>query len=123
MKYYRDVICPKMESGEITKCELQKPYELQPKFTHNGKSVMSIKYIADFVITYGNGKVEVIDIKGMPDTTAILKRKLFWYVYPDIDYRWITYVKKFGGWIDYEIAKKNRAMIKRNQKFKENLEG
>lgn len=30
MKYYRDVLCPLMESGDVVNVELQKPYELQP---------------------------------------------------------------------------------------------
>ncbi len=119
MKYYRDVICPKMESGEIINCELQKPYELQPKFTHDGKTVLPVKYVADFVVTYKDNHTEVIDTKGMPDTTALLKRKLFWYVYPDIDYKWITYVKKFGGWLEYDEVKKLRSQEKKNKKVEE----
>lgn len=106
MKYYRDVVCPKMESGDIINCELQKPYELLPKFIHDEKTVLPIKYIADFVITYKDGSVEVIDTKGLPDTTAKLKRKLFWYVFPDIRYLWVTYIKKFGGWINYDKYKR-----------------
>lgn len=39
MKYYRDVVQPKVNSGEIVKYELQKKYELQPAFKYNGKSV------------------------------------------------------------------------------------
>lgn len=114
MKYYRDVICPKVESGDITDVKLQVKYELQPKFIHDGKSVQAINYVADFVITYSNGIVEVIDTKGCPDSVAILKRKLFWYYYPTVDYKWITWVKKFGGWIDYEEYKR----LKREEKKK-----
>lgn len=42
MKYYRDVLCPLVESGEVISYELQKPYELQPKFVHDGKTVLPI---------------------------------------------------------------------------------
>ena len=105
MKYYRDVILPKVESGEIVEYELQKTYILQPKFIKNGKTVQPIKYVADFYVKYSDGRKEVLDTKGMPDTTATLKRKLFWYVYPDIEYKWITYVKKFGGWLEYDTVK------------------
>ena len=52
MKYYRDVVCPLKESGDIVYCELQKPYELQPKFEHDGFNVQPIKYVADFFIIY-----------------------------------------------------------------------
>lgn len=120
MKYYRDVLCSGLESGEITMVELQKPYELQPKFVHNGKSVQPIKYVADFYVVYSDGHEEVIDIKGMPDNVALLKRKLFWYTYPEIDYKWITYVKKFGGWQEYDVIKQLRRDEKKMKKLKEN---
>lgn len=116
MKYYRDVVLPKVESGEIINYELQKPYELQPKFIHDGKSVQSIKYIADFYLEFADGHSEVIDTKGMPDSTALLKRKLFWYVYPDIKYYWVVYSKCDGGWCDYEYVKKQRAIRKKAKK-------
>lgn len=115
MRYYRDVICPKVESGDIINVELQKKYELQPKFIHDGKSVQPILYIADFVITYSDNTIEVIDTKGCPDTTALIKRKLFWYVYPDLVYKWITYSKIDGGWADYEYVKKQRSLRKRQR--------
>ena len=106
MKYYRDVLLPKVESGEVINYVLQKPYELQPKFVHNGKTIRPIQYVADFYIVYKDGREEVIDTKGYGDQMAILKRKIFWYHYPDVDYKWVTYVKKYGGWIDYEEYKK-----------------
>ena len=39
MKYYRDVVLPKVNSGEIVKYELQKKDELQSAFKYNEKSV------------------------------------------------------------------------------------
>lgn len=115
MKYYRDVVLPKYASGEIAYFELQKPYELQPKFKHNGKTILPIKYVADFYIEYSDGTKEVIDTKGYPDNVALMKRKMFFYHYPDVIYRWIKYVKKYGGWIDYEeyIVKKKAEKPKR----------
>ena len=115
MKYYRDVLCPLEKSGDIVYYEMQKPYELQPKFVHDGKIVQPIKYVADFYVRYKDGHEEVIDVKGCPDSVAVLKRKLFWYNYPILQYRWITYVKKFGGWVDYEVAKKQRALNKKEK--------
>lgn len=112
MKYYRDVLLPKVESGEVTNYVLQKPYELQPKFVHNGKTIRPIQYVADFYIVYKDGREEVIDTKGYGDQVAILKRKIFWYHYPDVDYKWVTYVKKYGGWIDYEEYKKLKKIDK-----------
>lgn len=115
MKYYRDVVLPQMESGIIRYYELQKKYILQEGFIRNGKRVLPITYIADFYIEYSDGSSVVVDIKGCPDTTAKLKRKLFWFKYPDTDYQWITYIKKFGGWGNYdEFNKLRRESKKRN---------
>lgn len=119
MRYYRDVLCPGVESGDVTHYELQKKYELQPKYIHNGKSVQPINYVADFYIEYRDGHTEVIDTKGCPDSVAKIKRKLFWYKYPDIDYKWITYAQKWGGWLEYETVNALRKDAKRQKKQKE----
>lgn len=114
-RYYVEVVLPKIDSGEIIICERQKKYILQPKLIKNGKSVLPIEYKADFYIKYKDNKESVIDIKGFPDQVALLKRKMFWYVYPEIDYKWIVYVKKYGGWIEYE----ERKALKRKEKANE----
>lgn len=116
MKFYRDVVLPKLESGEIVSCELQVPFILQPKFVRNGKTVQPIKYVADFVITYSNGHEEIIDTKGMPDSVAKLKRKMFWYLFPELDYKWIGYVQKYGGWLEYETILEQRKLEKAKKK-------
>ena len=108
MKYYKEVVLPGVASGEITSFELQKKYQLQPSFIHDGKRIRSIDYIADFVLQYSDGHEVVVDTKGKADTTALLKRKLFYYKYPEIDYQWITYSSIDGGWISYDDAKKSR---------------
>lgn len=123
MKYYRDVLCPKVESGDVVKFELQKPYELQPKFVHDGRKVQPITYVADFYIVYKDGHESVIDTKGCPDSVAVIKRKMFWYVFPDIDYQWMCYSKIDGGWCQYEYVKKKRAERKRAKKLKEKENG
>ena len=117
MRYYRDIILPGVESGNVKKYELQKKYVLIDGFQRNGKRVLPITYVADFYVEYADGHIQVVDIKGMPDTTAKLKRKLFWYVYPDIDYVWITYVKKYGGWGLYDDFAKRRRDEKRENKL------
>ncbi len=108
MRYYREVLIPGVESGEIVNYELQKKYQLQPGFTHNGQHIRAVDYVADFVITYRDGHVAVVDTKGKADATALLKRKLFYYKYPDIDYQWIGYSKIDGGWMPYDEIKKKR---------------
>lgn len=116
MKYYRDVLCPLVESGDVVEYELQKPYELQPKFEHDGKQVRPITYVADFFIKYKDGHEIVVDTKGCPDSVALIKRKLFWYKYPEVDYQWVCYSKIDGGWCDYEYVKKQRKERKKAKK-------
>ena len=125
MRYYRDVVLPQVRSGDITKYELQKQYILQPKFTHDDKMVRPIVYVADFYIEYKDGRIEVIDTKGCPDSVAKIKRKMFWYIYPDITYKWICYSKidgneKNGGWCDYEHVQEQRIERKRAKELLQN---
>lgn len=108
MRYYRDVVLPQMRSGDIVTCELQKEYELQPKFEHDGRLVRPITYVADFYLEYKNGMKEVIDTKGFADSCAKMKRKMFWFIYPELRYRWICYSKIDGGWCDYDTVQKHR---------------
>lgn len=118
MKYYRDVILPEIETGHIVKYERQKKYILQPSYTHNGKKVQPIEYKADYYVVFADGREQVIDIKGCPDAVAKLKRKLFWYVYPDIDYIWIGYSKVDGGWVTYETIQNGRKERRKLKKAK-----
>lgn len=115
MKMYRDWIIPQMKNGNILDCKLQVPYELQPKYEYMNKKVQKIVYKADFVITYKNGSIVVYDYKGMADSVAKLKRKIFWYKYPEIDYRWITYSKIDGGYVDWDTVQTNRRKRKKQR--------
>lgn len=119
MRYYCEVVCPGVDSGQIKHFELQKEYELQPKFTYGGKSIRPIIYVADFYLEFADGHTEVIDTKGMPDSVAKLKRKLFWFHYPNIQYRWLAFSKKWGGWLDYDVLQKLRRDEKRKKNIKE----
>ena len=121
LRYYRDVLLPLVESGDVVEYELQKPYELQPKFVHDGRTVQAIKYVADFYIKYADGHEEVIDIKGFADATALLKRKLFWYTFPEADYKWISWSLKDGGFLLYEDLQKARAARRKAKKSKKEL--
>lgn len=124
MKYYRDVILPRFKNKEIVHYEMQKKYILQPGFSSNGKKIKPIEYKADFYTIDKNGKETVIDIKGCPDNVAKLKRKMFWYIYPDIDYVWLGFSKIDGGWTTYETITAGRKQRRREkkQKLKENKE-
>lgn len=119
MRFYKDVIIPKYEDGTIKKYELQKEYILQPEYIHDDKKIRPIKYVADFYIEYANGKIEVVDTKGMPDNVALIKRKMMWYLFPTLDFKWLSYVKKYGGWIEYDDLKRLRKQSKLDKKKKE----
>jgi len=119
MKYYIEMVLPRLKSGEYKKCEMQKPYVLQPAYKHNGARVRALEYVADFYIVDCDGVEHVIDIKGCPDSVAKIKRKLFWYVYPDLDYIWVGYSKRFGGWADYDEINKSTRKRKRQSIFKD----
>lgn len=121
LRYYRDVLLPLVESGEVVEYELQKPYELQPKFVHDGRTVQAIKYVADFYVKYADGREDVIDIKGFADATALLKRKLFWYKFPELNYYWLCFSCVDSGWIKYDDLKKARAERKKAKKANKEL--
>lgn len=73
-----------MRAGEITNIECQVPFLLQEKFKKNGKSIREINYIADFVVTYKDGHIEVEDVKGVRTEVYRLKKKLFEKRYPEL---------------------------------------
>lgn len=116
MEFYRDWVQPKITAGEIVRCDRQVRFELLPGFVRSGKKILPIIYTADYVLQYENGREQVIDIKGCPDSVALLKRKMFWYRYPDVDYIWLSYSKKDGGWVEYEVIKKRRAKEKKEKR-------
>ena len=116
--FLKEVIEPGLISGEIKSYERQVTYEIQPGFTdYTGKKVLAVKYKSDFDILYRDGHKIVWDCKGNADATAILKRKLFKYRYPHIDYRWITRSLKYSetGWIDYDELQKIRRENKKKK--------
>ena len=119
MKFYRDVVLPLVRSGEVVRYELQKSYTLQPKFDNGNKIVQPIVYVADFYLEFKDGHTEVIDTKGCADSVAKVKRKMFWYQNPDVVYKWITYAKKYGGWVDWDYVAKARRDAKRKTKATE----
>ena len=73
-------------SGLIKELELQKVFELQPKYINNkGEHIRAITYKCDFFY-YDNEKEQYIveDTKGFRTEVYKLKKKLFEYTYPDL---------------------------------------
>jgi hypothetical protein len=59
-----------LRAGQIDQIQRQVPYPL----TVNGVEIC--KYVADFVVTYPSGQVEIQDTKGFKTQTYLLKKKL-----------------------------------------------
>lgn len=74
------------EAGLIKELELQKRFELQPSFKKNGKAYRKIEYIADFCYFDNHlGKYICEDVKGFKTDVYKLKKKMFEYVYKDLE--------------------------------------
>lgn len=100
------------EHKEILFFRLQPRYLLQEAFKKNGRTYRKIEYIADFEIHHLDGSIEVVDVKGMETEAFKIKKKLFEKKYPH-KLSLITYVKKYGGWIELEELKKRRKQAKK----------
>lgn len=76
-----------LEKGEIVDLELQPQYVLLPQFRDKqGKLERAITYKPDFLLTYPDGKMLVVEVKGFKTRDYIMRRKLFKYKYRDIEF-------------------------------------
>ena len=122
LQFRLEFIEPRVKTGEIVKWERQVPYVLQEKFVNfEGKNILPIKYIADYVVHWKDGTYTVFDVKGNPDATSKIKRKIFWKVYPDIRYIWMCRSIKYGnGAKDYYEELEDRRKTDKKKKKKRN---
>lgn len=104
------------QRGIVTDIQLQPSFLLQEKFRKNGKLYREITYKADFEVTYADGHVEIIDVKGMMTKDFAIKRKLFEYKYQSLRLLLVAYSKIDGGWIELSELKKARSSRKRNKR-------
>lgn len=108
---YYELLKKHKADGIILSFELQPKFELQPSFKKDGKTVRAITYTADFAVNHHDGTTEIIDIKGMETQQGIMRRKMFWYQFPDMKLTWLCRSLKYGdadGWIEYDELKKRR---------------
>lgn len=98
-EYYADYIWPRILAGEIASCERQKRFELLPASEYCGLRLPAARYTPDFVITYANGTVEVVEVKHPKirklQRDYIYRRRLF-----------IEIVARPQGWIFTEYIPK-----------------
>lgn len=73
--------------GEISDLTLQPEYILLPGYTNNkGEKIRPISYRGDFRYIE-DGKVVVEDVKGMKTESYKIKKKIFEFQHPEIDFR------------------------------------
>lgn len=113
-RYYAYLLTLKRE-GFIKKIETQVKYTLLNGFTHKitQKKIRPITYIADFVITNYDNTQEVVDVKGKKTPEFKIKEKLFYSIYPDINFLCVQYDEKAKEWKNLDdIMKEKRARKK-----------
>ena len=76
------------DRGEIRQLRLHPWFEIQPAFTDNtGKRWRAINYEADFEYITNDGTIIVEDTKGVETETFKVKRKMFLFHYPELQFR------------------------------------
>lgn len=109
-QYYEHLL-ERQKNGEITQIILQPKFEIIKAYTKYGRKIRKAEYTPDFLVYYPDGSHEYIEIKGLSDPAADLRRKLFDSIYPD-NLKWITGInmvnKRYTGWLDYDEVRKLR---------------
>ena len=113
-KYYVYLL-DQQEKGIVKNIITQPKFELQPKYTKNGKNIRAIFYIADFEVEYTNGEIIIYDTKGMPTPEFKIKEKIFNYIFPDKVLSVINYSKIDGGWVELSVIDKGRKQRKKDK--------
>jgi len=72
-------------NGDISNLVVHPRFILQEPFTHNHIRERAIAYEADFCYSEA-GKTIVEDVKGFKTKEYLLKRKLFLFKYPDVNF-------------------------------------
>lgn len=73
------------KAGEVRCFEIQPTYILQEGYKRGNRKVQPITYKADFLVTYADGRNELIDVKGMKTEVYKMKKKMLEYRYPDLE--------------------------------------
>lgn len=80
-RYYREVILPKVASGLVVKVQEQIVFELLQEKAYCGMKLPKARYKPDFVLTYADGTVEIVEVKSKftrrMQRDYIYRRRLF----------------------------------------------
>ena len=66
-------------------------------------------------LCFADNSLIVWDTTRSCDATAKIKKKMFHYKYPDVDYRWIGYSAMDGGWLEYDEYKSRKKNVRRKK--------
>ena len=79
--YYLAEIAPRVRSGEISTVSLHERYELLPASEYCGIRLPAAHYTPDFVVTYADGSVEIVEVKSKQirkmQGSYVYRRRLF----------------------------------------------
>lgn len=120
-------------AGIVTQFKLQPEFLLQEKFIiiegqviegsnpdflklkrkYKVPTTQAIKYKSDFEVHYADGHVEIIDTKGIETADFKIKKKMFAYKYPTLDFRVIIKTKE--GWVPYDEYQKTKRRKKKEK--------
>lgn len=80
-RYYREVILPKVACGLVVKVQEQITFELLLEKAYCGLKLPKARYKPDFVLTYADGTVEIVEVKSRftrrMQRDYIYRRRLF----------------------------------------------
>ena len=103
------------KDGVVKSFEMQKTYILLEGYVMNGKKRQPVTVTPDFVVTYADGTVQVVDIKGSKFAISRdfpLRKKMFEQRY-QVPLHVTGYSKIDGGWIDLDDLDKARQSRKK----------
>lgn len=102
-KYYQDLVFLK-RAGDVVDIDCHPKFVLQPAYWKcckvvrtvplsskcpicgkKMKKTQAITYAADFRVTYADGRVEIVDVKGMETAAFKDKRKIWEYQNPELE--------------------------------------
>lgn len=83
--YYMGTVLPKVQSGEVVKVELHRRFTMLPEKEYGNVKLPAAHYTPDFVLTYADGTVEVVEVKSKftrrQQRDYIHRRRMFIQIY------------------------------------------
>ena len=70
--YYMGMILPKVQRGEVVKVESHRRFTMLPEKEYGNVKLPAMHYTPDFVLTYADGTVEVVEVK-----SKFTRRRMF----------------------------------------------